>query len=111
MSELHQHIDDRAGFFRVLDETIAMNEDFRMGFGPTLEQIKQWTANGREPTREERKSVQMTGGLAHNYDSMPADLQAFADRISELNYYFAWWPSDEDWNDEEAHHRRILRGE
>ena len=68
MSKLHSHIDDRAAFFRVLDETIAMNSSLRMGFGPTLEQMKQWTANGRDPTHEERGSVQMTGGLAHNYD-------------------------------------------
>ena len=109
MSRLHSHIDDRAAFFRVLDETIAMNGALGMGFGPTLEQMKQWTANGREPTGEERRSVQMTGGLAHNYDSMPADLQAFADRISELNYYFGWWPSDEEWNDEAAHQRWLQR--
>lgn len=90
MNELHAHIDDRASFFRVLDETLAMN----MGFRKTLERIKEWTASGRTPTLEERKSVNLTGGLGHNYDSMPAELQAFADRISELAYYFRWWPSE-----------------
>jgi hypothetical protein len=105
MSELHRYIDDRAAFFRVLDETIAMDR----GFGPELERMKQWTANGRQPTLEERRSVQMTGGLAYNYESMDADTQRFADRISELNYYFEWWPSDEEWNDPEAHQRWLLR--
>ena len=109
MPELHTHIDGRAGFFRVLDETIAMNDALRMGFGATLEKIKAWTANGRAPTADERASVEMTGGLAKNYDSMPAELQAFADRISEIQFYFEWWPSDEEWNDEAANDRRLVR--
>ena len=98
--------DSRAGFFDALDRAIV---DSRQLVGappfPPLESIivqlqymKLWTANGREPTREERRSITIGRIVVRELEPAATDeLYAYGELIHELSFYFKLWWSDADW--------------
>lgn len=95
-------IETREEFFEVLARTLEETER-RMselpGFDPLdliryqLLSIRGWTAGGREPTEEERRSVNIglvaVRELATNFEA-PEWLD-YMDRLHALDYYVSHW--------------------
>ncbi len=93
---------NRADFFDVLEQTRVEAEALAArgsGFGPMksvakqLEEMKRQTANGRNPTEDERDAV--TIGLIAVREFEPPTSESMADlieRLHELNGYFREWP-------------------
>ena len=103
----HKFIQDRAGFFRALDDAIA--DSRRLGGAPPgfapletilyqLEMIKVWTANGRTPTKQERRSITMGITVVRELEPAPTDeLFHYTELIHELSFYFKLWWDDAEW--------------
>ena len=99
-----KYIPDRSAFFDVLDLAIAEIDALATdapGFPPyaniarQLAAMKKWTANGREPSPDERGSIDV--GLVAMRELEPAqdDLTQLAlHHLYELNGYFEDWPPD-----------------
>ncbi len=96
-------INSRTDFFQVLGETLTQARTLQQGpaggfykqFEVELVAMQEWTANGRTPTLEERKRI--TIGLIASREIEPTkniELYEFCQRLYQLNYYFAYWPSD-----------------
>lgn len=93
---------NRADFFEVLEKTLVEVSGIAAngpGFGPTkdiadqLAIMKAQTANGRNPTEDERDAI--TIGLIAVRELEPASSEAMGDliaRLHELNGYFREWP-------------------
>jgi hypothetical protein len=98
---------DRAGFLDALDRAIV--DTRRLGGAPPgfpplesilyqLEMIRLWTANGRQPTRDERRSI--TIGLIVVRELEPAatdELYDYTELIHEISFYFKLWWDDAEW--------------
>jgi hypothetical protein len=66
-----------------------------------LEAIKKWIANDRQPTLEERKSLNMAQRMFREYEMTDEiDISQFRDRISSIHSYVRYWPTDRVANDE-----------
>ena len=93
---------NRTDFFDVLEQTRIEVEGVTAngpGFGPMqsvadqLAIMKSQTANGRNPTEDERDAI--TIGLIAVRELEPATSEAMGDliaRLHELNGYFREWP-------------------
>ncbi len=97
-------IQSRAEFFDVLDRTL---DDARRRLAATprlpayqslvaqLEAMKAWTANGREPTPDERGKIRIGLLAIRELDPEPeGEEAAFIDALHALNGYFRRWPDD-----------------
>lgn len=103
----HEHIQDRAGFFVALDKAIADSrrlDGAPPGFAPLatilhqLERITVWTANGRQPTKEERRSITMGITVVRELEPAATDeLFDYTELIHELSFYFKLWWDDAEW--------------
>ncbi len=103
----HRFIQTRDDFLRVLADEVDRARRLEAEvpglplFGSLrrqLEAIQQWTADGREPTKDERKSIQMGMLIARELNPAPTDeLEDFGGRVQELEFYFKHWRSDADW--------------
>jgi hypothetical protein len=103
----HKYIQDRATFFEALDQAIA--DSRRLGGAPPgfalletilyqLEMIKVWTANGRPPTKDERRSITMGITVVRELEPAPTDeLFHYTELIHELSFYFKLWWDDAEW--------------
>ncbi|HEY3818794.1 MAG TPA: hypothetical protein VGL81_16600 [Polyangiaceae bacterium] len=103
----HKYIQDRATFFDALDKGIA--DSRRLGGAPPgfapletilyqLEMIKVWTANGRKPTKDERRSITMGMTVVRELEPAPTDdLFRYTELIHELSFYFKLWWDDAEW--------------
>ena len=73
------------------------------GFAPLetilyqLEMIKVWTANGRQPTKDERRSITMGITVVRELEPAPTvELVHDTELIHELSVYFnLWWDDAE----------------
>lgn len=95
------HIKSRAQFFDVLAEVIQQAED-ELEKWPALEAIltqlyavRRWTANGRKPTFDERKSF-TAGRIAARQFEGTNDLYwyDFSDKVGDIWMYFKCWRTD-----------------
>lgn len=103
----HAYIRSREDFLVVLAELTretgvleTSNPDYPL-FGSLrrqLEAIAQWSANGRNPTPDERRSLNIGVVLAREFDQPPRELKRWAARLSELNFYVLHWRDDASWN-------------
>jgi hypothetical protein len=59
-----------------------------------LEAVKSWSANGRTPTKGERKSIDIAVRVAREYEG-DSDKYAWTRKLYGLDAYVADWPSDE----------------
>lgn len=108
------YIKSRAQFFDVLQELIQQAEaHLKKEKWPTLEDmlmqlyaVRKWTANGRKPTFDERKSF--TAGTAASREFEGTNDMAwydFSQKMMELSLYLKCWRTDpglatfdeEDW--------------
>lgn len=100
----YRHIKSRADFFRALEKAIRESEDLLKvapGYGPVesilrqLETIRSWTANGRQPTKEERWKPQIGLILSREFASPPTDqIAGWADLAGDVAMYFRHWLDD-----------------
>jgi hypothetical protein len=97
-------VTDRAAFFDQLDLAIAKtkkliseNPSWEMlhSFARQLDAMKQWSANGRKPAFDERKSITM-GRAAQREIQGTNDMEwyDYMQQITELDSYFKFWRSD-----------------
>ncbi|MBZ0121889.1 MAG: hypothetical protein K8H88_33155 [Sandaracinaceae bacterium] len=105
----HKVIQGRSDFFQVLDWLIAKASDLHANDGPAMDALwvplerqlsamKRWTDGGRQPTKDERKSITAGRILSREFEiAGTPDIQDFVDRFHELIYYFKHWKSDDDW--------------
>ena len=60
-----------------------------------LAAMKQWTDEGREPTQDERQSIDVGLIAVRELEGGPYELQQLADKLHVLNAYFEDWPTDQ----------------
>lgn len=104
----HRFIRSRGDFFAVLAECLRLGRDFERGapgdpffvsVRRQLEAMEPWTANGRKPTKDERRSVDFGTRVVRDLEPPPTpELGAWGERLKELFSYFKHWKSDPDWN-------------
>ena len=61
-----------------------------------LEAMQKWTANGREPSERERRSIDVGLVAAREFDGERGELGQLAQKLFALNNYFEAWPTDEE---------------
>ncbi len=99
-----KHITSRVDFFRALDEAVRETND-RLAHEPNhphleailvqLDNIKRWTADGREPTEDERYSTTIGQVLFRELESGPTDeVHRYVEHTREVEGYFQEWPDD-----------------
>ncbi|MCB9596654.1 MAG: hypothetical protein H6719_28275 [Sandaracinaceae bacterium] len=103
----HRFIQNRDDFFRVLAEELVRAQRFEAevpglplfsSLRRQLEAITQWTADGRQPTKDERRSIQMGPLIVRELNPAPTDeLEDFGSRIQELEFYLKHWRDDAGW--------------
>jgi hypothetical protein len=97
-------INNRGDFFRRLAQARhdvrkilgrLPNEPTLLSVEKQLEAIDRWTANGRTPTLDERKSIDMALRMFREFE-MTDDVEIFRLRkvVSGVNHYFQFWPDD-----------------
>ena len=104
----HRYIRGREEFFEVLEQTLqtlrghqAAQPDFTTWaeIVPQLEAMQEWTKLGRPPTKDERKSIAIGRRVAKTFDPPPSiEIQELVETLAEVEWYFKWWASDQDWN-------------
>ena len=104
--EPHKFIQNRADFFQSIDRAIADTKRLR-GTPPwaplesilrQLEAMKQWTANGRTPTKDERRSIQIWRTVSRELEPAANDeLYDYTQLLTELTFYFKLWWDDAEW--------------
>lgn len=72
------------------------NDPVLVSVGQQLDFIHQILVDGREPTRQERKSIKMGFIMMRRWEEIHDDMPflEFKNLISLLDMYFAFWPSD-----------------
>jgi hypothetical protein len=119
MAGVYGQIDSRADFQRVLAEAIATGKQL-LAQAPKdetievidteLDAVQRWTAGGRTPSDDERKSLDM--GLRAVRELEPITdpvMHAWVQKLYALESYFEDWPddataasaTDDDWWDKE----------
>ncbi len=99
-----KHIKNRSDFFLVLDKAISASHAL-LKIAPSdggvtsilrqLEMIRIWTANGREPTKDERWKPRIGLLLMREFDSQtdPA-ITSWAELCREVEGYLVHWLDD-----------------
>lgn len=99
------YIRSRAEFFQVLEQCIAVatqknRESSFWVFDSILKQlqaIREWTANGRTPTEEERSELTMGYYAVREFDDeIDGEFGEFLEWVVQLAGYFEEWPEDDD---------------
>jgi hypothetical protein len=103
MAGVYGEIDSRAGFHRVLREATdivrqraaqAPNDPVMRRVAPQLDAMKRWTDGGREPTEDERRSIDVGLVSARELDGAEGEMKDLSDKLDVLNNYFEAWPTD-----------------
>ena len=104
----HRFIRSREEFFQVLESTLdtvrahqAQEPELTTWaeIVPQLEAMQEWTKLGRAPTKEERKRIAIGRRLSKTFDPPPTvEIQELVETLAEVEWYFKWWASDQDWN-------------
>ena len=104
MAGVFGEINSRADFHRVLREALDAtqrnlskqpNYAVMQRVHTELESMKKWTENGREPSKSERKSVDVGLIAAREFENAKGELAVLVDKLYCLNNYFEAWPTDE----------------
>lgn len=106
MAGEYGEIDSRADFHRVLGEAQKMIGDLLRAnpkFPPfevidtELDAMWRWTQNDREPTEDERKSIDIGLIAVRELDnSGDENIEALVSKLHALNNYFEDWPTDDE---------------
>lgn len=99
-----RHIRDRRTFFDALERAIVETRSMlaQMPDDPyftsmlrQLEAIQTWTANGREPTRDERKRIPIGRTLVRELSPAPTDeIERWSNLLQEVHGHFRIWVDD-----------------
>ena len=106
MAIVRKYINSRADFFRVLGELMKQTKDL-VRQNPTyppfenidmqLDAIARWTANGRDPTKDERQQVSIGKLVVRELEPAGTDeMYEYTQKLHELNGYFKEWLSDDE---------------
>lgn len=100
----HKHIKNRADFFRTLEAAIGATMDLLKvapGDGAVtailrqLEMIQTWTAEGREPTKEERWKPQIGRIASREFEGVDDPrIDSWVELCREVEGYFCHWLDD-----------------
>ena len=100
-----QHIKARRDFFPALDQAIQRTHDllkkapgdpYLTSILRQLDAMKGWTANGRDPTRAERKSLTIGQILVREFEPAPTDeIEDWTKLVREVKGYFEEWLTDQ----------------
>ena len=106
MGGVYGEIDSRADFERVVKDARLITRLLLSGesLDPTIESIdtqldalERWSANGREPTPAERKSISVGILAARELDDVrDPEIQVLAGKLHSVQSYVREWPSDDD---------------
>jgi hypothetical protein len=105
MAGVYGEIDSRADFHRVLGEATDIvrgilaqspNDDVMLRIQMELEAMGKWTADGREPSQDERTIIDIGLVAVRELDGAPGVGQDFLDKLHVLNSYFEDWPTDQE---------------
>jgi Tse6 toxin immunity protein Tsi6 len=104
MAGVYGEINSRGDYHRVLSEALDItqrilakqpNYAVLQRIHTELDAIKKWTENGREPSKSERKSVDVGLIAAREFENAKGELAALVVKLDGLNNYFEAWPTDE----------------
>jgi hypothetical protein len=104
MAGAYGSVDSRADFFRVLGEAMEIvrrilasrpNDAIMVRIERQLDAMRQWSDFGRDPTEEQRKSIDVGLIAVRELENATGVVADLADKLSELNNYFEDWPTDE----------------
>ena len=104
MSGVYGEINSRRDYHRVLNEALDLtqrilakqpNYAVMQRIHTELDAIKKWTEKGREPSKSERKSVNIGLIAAREFENAKGELAVLVDKLCCLNNYFEAWPTDE----------------
>ena len=96
-------INSRTDFFRVLGEAtdlarriLASSPDYEVmqRIEAELTAMKQWTDDGREPSEEERQSIDVGLVAVRELEGGSYEFEQLAGKLHILNAYFEDWPTD-----------------
>lgn len=99
----YKFLKSRADWFIALDQAFQETLDLlNQGPDPYLESVlaqldamKRWTADGREPTEQERKSMTIGMIMTREFDSPSTDqLYFYKEKVMEVWSYFDDWFDD-----------------
>jgi hypothetical protein len=106
MAGMYGEIDSRDDFYRLIDEARAITGRFLKAqprnwtiesIDTQLDAMKRWTAGGRVPTQDERKSIKIGLLAVRELDAEQQDDSGeLARKLYALNNYFDDWPDDAD---------------
>jgi hypothetical protein len=99
-----EHIKSRKDFFVALDEALKRTRELGSIGAPDpsmgsilrqLEAVKGWTANDRQPTLAERKSLTAGRILVREFEPAPTDeIYDWVTLVREVTGYFSDWLDD-----------------
>ena len=104
MASVYGEINSRRDYHRVLSEALDIaqgilakqpNYAVMRRIHTELEGMKKSTENSGEPSKSERKSVDVGLIAAREFENAKGELAALADKLYCLNNYFESWPTDE----------------
>lgn len=105
MAGIFGEINSRADYHRVLGEAMDIVRSMlgrTPGYGvmlhveTELEAMKQWSEGEREPSEEERGSIDVGLIAAREFDGATGAVHDLANKLFALNNYFEAWPTDFD---------------
>jgi hypothetical protein len=97
-------INSRAGFHRVLGETMELvqsmlaqtpDDELMLLIFEELSAMHRWSDHGREPTDQECGSINVGLLAARDLSNATGEKARLVQMLFALNNYFADWPSDE----------------
>ena len=97
-------INSRTDFFRRLGQaqqeirkvlSRLPNEPTLLSVKKQLDAIGKWTANGRRPTVDERKSLDMALRMFREFETTDdVEIHRLRKTVSGVNHYVLFWPDD-----------------
>lgn len=103
MAGVYGEINSRTDFFNALNGATAAvsgmlkttpDEETLAAILRQLQAIARWTANGREPTSDERESIDIAVRASREYEG-DARMYGLTRRLYAIDSYFSDWPTDE----------------
>lgn len=107
-------INSRADFLREISRAHALvnhvlqsrrGDSVLIAVKTQIEAIQNWTANGRQPTKDEQGRIGMGYRMYREFEGDPdPEIQELRQLVMGIDNYFKYWPSDKDASDEDNDH-------
>jgi hypothetical protein len=106
MAGVYGEIDSRADFYRVLQEARAITRRMLQArpdnqpievIDTQLDAMERWTANGRDPAKAERDTINIGLVAVRELSEVDAAIvKTLVAKLYALNNYFDDWPTDDE---------------